>query len=62
MPMNLKFPRTAALPVLPLPMNGSSVIPSGLVTSLIRYSISSVGFTVGWLFPSPRSFLLVFGQ
>lgn len=50
MPMNLNPSCTAARPVLPLPMNGSSTRPLGGVMSRQSQRISSVGFTVGWLF------------
>lgn len=48
MPMNLNPFSNAALPVEPEPVNGSRTVPFGGVTSLTKYSISDVGFTVGW--------------
>ena len=47
-------------PVDPDPINGSKMVPPLGVTSLQKYSINSIGFTVGCLLASPFLILLVF--
>jgi hypothetical protein len=44
------FSYITALPVLPLQLNGSNTVQPLGVTSLTKYCISSVGFTVGCIF------------
>ena len=47
MPKNCRSSSTAAIPVVPLPVNGSSTIPPGGVTSFTSQRMSAMGFTVG---------------
>src|SRR5690606_27509893 len=53
MPTNPQPSMTAAMPVVPLPANGSSTRPPAGVTSRTSHRISSIGFTVGWWFRGP---------
>ena len=50
MPMNEKPSRRAAMPVEPLPVNGSRIRPCGGVMRRQSHCMRSTGLTVGWLF------------
>jgi len=47
MPIKSNPSPTAAIPVVPDPINGSRMTPPGGVTNLQRYFMRAIGFTVG---------------
>ncbi len=64
-PTNGLLVLTQAIPVVPLPIKGSSTVPFvGVSVNVHKYSISLIGLTVGWVFcrssgnHALRSFLL----
>ena len=56
--IEFRFNEWAAIDVVPVPANGSKIVSPSLLLLIIARFISSIGFTVGWLYLR-RSFAVI---